>query len=119
MKFLLDESAELRLASTLEEAGHDVTVIARDYPHALPDHEVLEIACDEQRVLITNDRDFGELIFRQRLPHYGVIYFRLPDQPVVEKAETLRRILRDYSDQLSKFIVVTENDVRVRETRPS
>ncbi len=64
MKFLLDESADFPLASFLKQLGHDVTAIAHDYPHALKDREVLSIAREEQRILIANDRDFGELIFR-------------------------------------------------------
>lgn len=67
MRFLLDESADFPLAAFLKIQGHDVTAIAHDYPHALKDQEVLAIARQEQRILITNDRDFGELLVRQRL----------------------------------------------------
>jgi predicted nuclease of predicted toxin-antitoxin system len=77
VRFLLDENAEYRLAAFLRERGHEVTAVARDYPGALTDREVLAIALVEARILITNDRDFGELIVRERLPHAGVIYFRL------------------------------------------
>ena len=77
MNFLLDESAEFRLAALLQQHGHYVKAIAHDYPSGLPDRQVLAIAKNEQRILITNDRDFGELIFRQRMPHAGVILFRL------------------------------------------
>lgn len=80
MRFLLDESAEYRLASFLRNPGHDVTAIAHDYPAGLADTEVLALARREDRILITNDRDFGELIIRQRLAHAGVIFFRLSDQ---------------------------------------
>ncbi|MGH2369863.1 MAG: DUF5615 family PIN-like protein, partial [Chloroflexota bacterium] len=65
MPFLLDESADFPLATHLKEWGHDVTAIAHDYPHALSDQDVLAIAVREQRVLITNDLDFGELIVRR------------------------------------------------------
>ncbi len=78
MRFLLDESAEYRIATFLRQAGHDVTAIAYDHPQGLADIEVLRIAEAERRILITNDRDFGELIFRRGLSHSGVIYFRLP-----------------------------------------
>ena len=67
MKFLLDESAEFRLATFLEGEGHDAKTIAHDFQHSLSDEEVLAIALREQRILITNDRDFGELIVRRRL----------------------------------------------------
>ena len=64
-------------------------MIARDHPRALPDEEVLSIALREDRILITNDRDFGELIFRQRLPHSGVILFRLPATALAAKLSRL------------------------------
>lgn len=64
MRFLLDESADLPLREHLRRLGHDATAIAHEYPGALPDSDVLAIAVSEDRVLITNDRDFGELVFR-------------------------------------------------------
>ncbi|KFD42046.1 hypothetical protein HY02_09035 [Peptococcaceae bacterium SCADC1_2_3] len=114
MKFLLDESADFPLASYLKEIGHDVTAIAHDYPHALKDHEVLDIAYREQRILITNDRDFGELIFRRRLPHTGVILFRLGIETLENKRTWLQHILTNYAHDLHSFLVVTERGVRVR-----
>lgn len=108
MKFLLDESAEYRIAHALRVRGHDVTAIAHDYPRALPDIEVLAIAVAEQRILITNDRDFGELIVRQKLPHTGVIYSRLElAAPVEEKIAVLQRLLSSHQHHLNQFLVVT------------
>lgn len=68
MRFLFDQSTDRRLAMYLKELGHDVTVVALDYPPSLPDEQVLGIALQEQRILVTEDRDFGELIFRRHLP---------------------------------------------------
>jgi len=117
MKFLLDESADFPLASYLKTQGHDVTAIAHDYPHALKDREVLAVARREQRILITNDHDFGELIFRQQLPHSGVILFRLHGEDLPTKIAWLEYALTSYADQLSQFLVITERGVRVRRTR--
>jgi len=69
MKFLLDESADYPLAGHLRSLGYDVTAFAHDYPSALKDWQVLSLAHNEERVVITNDRDFGELVFRRQLPH--------------------------------------------------
>ena len=114
MRFLLDESAEFRIALFLRDAGHDVTAIAHEYPQSLPDRDVLAIANAEQRILITNDRDFGELIFRERLPHTGVIYFRLPlDTTADQKIAWLQRILAEHADALSQFIVVMPTRLRI------
>src|SRR4051812_25262357 len=105
MRFLLDENAEFRIAAFLKDQGHDVTAIAHDYPASLPDSEVLQLAVSEQRILITNDRDFGALIFHQRLPHTGVIYFRLPLDTTAElKIAWLKRIFADYADRLDQFL---------------
>lgn len=115
MRFLLDESDEYRIADFLQAEGHDITAIAHDYPHALPDAEVLAIAAAEQRVLITNDRDFGNLIVRQKRPHAGVIYFRLGlSATAEEKIVHLRRLLISHWDQLDQFLVVTPRGIRVR-----
>ena len=77
MRFLLDESADSRLEAYVAEREHVVLRLVRDFQGGLPDIEVLRIARQENCILITNDRDFGELIFRRRLPHAGVIFFRL------------------------------------------
>ncbi len=119
MKFLLDESAEYRLAASLADQGHDVTAIAHDYPHSLTDVEVITIAHDEQRILITNDRDFGELVFRHRMQHCGVILFRLPSGHTDQKLDALRELLTSHADRLDQFIVVGQSGPRVRRARRS
>ncbi len=110
MKFLLDESAELRLAILLRREGHDVKAIAHDYPHGLPDDDVLALAREEQRILVTNDRDFGELVFRHRLTHSGVIFFRMRDQATTTKLARMQTLLQNYTDRLDQFIVITTQD---------
>ena len=116
MKFLLDESVEHRLAGFLQQLGHDVKAIVYDYPASLPDHNVLAIANQEKRILLTNDRgDFGELIFRRGLPHHGVILFRLKDADIETKSQRLKQVISEYTDQLHHFIVVTPGKIRVKE----
>jgi predicted nuclease of predicted toxin-antitoxin system len=114
MRFLLDESADLRLLPFLTELGHDATAVARDYPNALADREVLALARRERRVLITNDLDFGELVVRIGLPHRGVVLFRLSTTSLAAKEERLEFVLTRYHDRLSEFLTVTDGRVRVR-----
>jgi predicted nuclease of predicted toxin-antitoxin system len=119
MKFLFDENVEFRLAEALRADGHDVTVIALDYPVARADTEVLALAVAEQRILITNDRDFGELVVCGNHAHCGVIFFRLGlASSAAEKLVLLRRVLISHRDRLDQFIVVTRRGVRVRGTTP-
>jgi predicted nuclease of predicted toxin-antitoxin system len=116
MRFLLDESADFPLAAFLKQLGHDVTAIAHDYPQALSDLQVLAIAYQEQRILITNDHDFGELLFRRRLPHAGVILFRLGQEDLQTKQTWLLHVLRYHSESLQHFMVVTNQKIRIRRT---
>jgi predicted nuclease of predicted toxin-antitoxin system len=114
MRFLLDESADFPLAAFLRTLGHDVTTIAHDYPYGLKDADVLAIAHREQRILITNDRDFGELVFRRNQSHAGVILFRLDLETLPIKQQWLRHIVTVYADRLGEFIVITPRGIRVR-----
>lgn len=115
MKFLFDQSADFRLIPHLSNLGHDVKAISRDYPHSLPDEDVLEISRKEQRILIVADRDFGELIFQQGLAHSGVIFFRLPGASLQAKIEHLNTALSEHTDdlELGAFLVVTPGQIRV------
>jgi predicted nuclease of predicted toxin-antitoxin system len=114
MKFLLDQSTDGRLAVYLRKLGHDVTRIAADYPAGLLDPKVLSIAHAEGRILITDDRDFGEWVFRHKHPHAGVIFLRLGTYAPLElKIERLEYVLTHYADQLDQFLVVKKGNVRV------
>ena|SRR2546425_3195561 len=117
MKFLLDENADRRLVPFLKNVGHDVKVIAYDYPHGLLDQEVLAIAVKEQRILITQDTsDFGELIFRKQHPHSGVLLFRFKSEErnIDLRKSRLAYVLESYVDQLHHFLVITPERIRVR-----
>jgi len=114
MKFLFDQNFDRRLLSPLLAVGHDVTVVSKDYAAGLPDREVLAIANAEGRILLTNDRDFGELAVDQQLPHSGIIYLRLRRTSAATKLERLLAVLTEFADQLDRFLVVTEHEVRIR-----
>ncbi len=117
MKFLLDANVEYRLAHFLVSLGYDVKTIAYDYPAYLSDETVLSCAVEEKRILITNDRDFGELIFRQHLPHTGIILFRLKNfKDITEKLHWLEILLHTYRNDLHHYLVVTQHGVRIRKT---
>lgn len=117
MKFLFDEGIPLRLRTYLEDNSHDVTTVGVEHPNALTDETVLEIANREHRILITNDRDYSELIVNQKKSHHGVIYFRLRYVPLETRIAYLQRVLRDYSDQLDQLIVISRGGaIRVHRT---
>jgi predicted nuclease of predicted toxin-antitoxin system len=113
VKFLVDASSDARLVGHLQRQGHDVTRIGTHYPGDLEDWEVLALARDENRVLITDDRDFGQLIISQRMQHAGVIYFRLDSTKIELRNARLNEVLLRFREQLGGFLVVTNNNVRV------
>ncbi len=115
MKFLIDASCDARLVDHLRHLGHDVTRVGPDYPARLRDSEVLAHAYREQRILVTDDRDFGELIFRQRHAHAGVIYLRLDTTQIAVRTARVDHVLTTYSGDLDKFIVVSTQTVRLRQ----
>lgn len=114
MRFLVDQSSPARLEGFLRSHGHDATRVGRQYLHGLADIDVLAIAHAEQRVLITNDRDFGELVFVRAQPHAGVIYFRLSTTTLAGHVARLMHVLAHHAADLGAFLVVTDHTVRVR-----
>lgn len=89
-----------------------------DKARGLDDESIIERAYHGNYILITNDKDFGELVFRMMKPHKGVILLRLKDERPKNKIAVLKRVLELYSDELfNNFIVVTEKTVRIIEQR--
>ena len=114
MRILCDESVELRVAQYLQVFAHDVELVGTDYPKAISDAEVLRIAVQTNRVLITNDSDFGELVFREGHPHAGIILLCLSKLATIEKASLLAGICNAPPVDLRQFVVVSTRGIRVR-----
>ena len=113
MNFLADESRARPVILALREAGHDVVAIV-EIARGATDDQVLERALKEKRVLITEDRDFGELVYARGRSSAGVILVRFPTRArraktatVVEAVSRLGSRLRD------AFSVVEPGRVRI------
>jgi predicted nuclease of predicted toxin-antitoxin system len=92
--------------------GHDVFSVY-DEARGMRDDDILDKAYSQKWVLITNDKDFGEKIYRGNLPHSGVVFLRLQDERAAAKIAVLSNLLTFYSDRLPNyFVVVTESRVR-------
>jgi predicted nuclease of predicted toxin-antitoxin system len=112
MRFLVDECTGPAVAAWLISSGHDVYSVYDQSPGD-SDDDVLARALAEYRILITNDRDFGELIFREGRSHRGVVFLRLHDERPANKIRVLTGLLATHADQLaSQFVVVTETQIR-------
>ncbi|MGE0059404.1 MAG: DUF5615 family PIN-like protein [Dehalococcoidia bacterium] len=114
MRLLLDANVHRDLTRILQELGHDVETIAATQYRSLPDPQILAIAFQRERVLITNDRDFGELVFKDKLPHRGVIYLRLATTLAPEIAEHVQEVIESGLLEKNGFVVATERRMRLR-----
>ena len=117
MKFLLDVCAASRsLHTLLVDLDHDVVSARHGLSHAT-DEELLTLAYEQQRVLVTEDKDFGELVFVRRLPHPCIV--RFVEMRVVEKVAAMRDLIERYEDAMQEgtLIVVTRGLVRLRSGR--
>ncbi len=112
MRFLVDECTGPKVAQWLRAQGHEVFSVFHD-ARGLEDVDVIRKAHAENWILITNDKDFGEKVYRERFPHRGVVLLRLEDERATCKIEALRQLLSNYADRLAdQFVVVTEARIR-------
>jgi predicted nuclease of predicted toxin-antitoxin system len=118
MRFLVDECTGPAVAHWLREQGHDVVSVYEE-ARASADDVVIQMASKDERILITNDKDFGEKVFRCRRSHSGVVLLRLNDERPVSKIQVVSRLLELYADKLQgSFIVVSEQRIKIGKRRP-
>jgi len=114
MKLVADESLHGAIITRLRADGHTVRAI-RETDIGAVDPEVLRIAVSEQALLLTQDKDFGELVYRLGLTHCGIVLVRLIGLPPDDRAELVSTVIRDRADELpNAFSVITESEVRIR-----
>ncbi|MFH1626392.1 MAG: DUF5615 family PIN-like protein [Pseudomonadota bacterium] len=111
MKFLVDRCAGQKLAEWMRIQGHDV-LEARTLGPDPGDRELLEMAAKQERVLVTIDTDFGELIYVDRIAHSGMV--RLPDVPAGKRIKLMEKIFLEYETQLRNRAIITVRGARVR-----
>jgi len=112
MRFLVDECTGPSVAAWLLSQKHDVFSVY-DQARGMGDDDIIALAFAEKRILITNDKDFGEKVYREHRPHMGVILLRLDDERSFAKIGVLDRLLAGYAGQLAgSFVVATETVVR-------
>lgn len=112
MRFLVDECTGPAVASWLRTQAFEVFSVYEESRGA-SDDVILRKAQVENWILITNDKDFGEMVYRERKPHRGVVFLRLQDERAASKIDAIRKLLRDHADRLpDAFVVVTDTHVR-------
>ena len=113
MNFVADESCARPVIQALRQAGHDVVAIA-EIAKGATDDQVLERALKEKRVLITEDRDFGELVYARGRSSSGVILVRFPSRARRAKSATVIEAVSKLGSRLGDaFTVVQPGRLRI------
>jgi predicted nuclease of predicted toxin-antitoxin system len=116
MKLLADESVDFGIITGLRQNGFEVISVLEDFS-GLTDTEVLKIATDYKCLLITEDKDFGELTFRLKLKHYGILLIRLSDLSRQYRVETAIRTIQSHFDKLNNnFTVLNKKGLRIKKS---
>lgn len=114
MRLLADENVPLPVVEGLREDGHDVEWVAADSP-GIGDRSVMQQAREEERVLLTFDKDFGTLTFQTEEAHpVGILLFRLPPLSKKELADFVVGTIRDREDWEGHFAVIEKQQIRMR-----
>ncbi|NER98441.1 MAG: hypothetical protein F6J86_32220 [Symploca sp. SIO1B1] len=117
MRFLLDQDVYALTIRFLVNAGHDVVLAAEMGLSQASDEEILKIAQEQSRVLVTRDRDYGNLVFVKAIGT-GVIYLRISPSNVNTVHKELTHILQIYSEMelAGAFVVVEPGGHRFRQS---
>jgi predicted nuclease of predicted toxin-antitoxin system len=119
MRLLADESVDMAVVRAPREAGHDVRAIAEDEPGA-EDVAVAERSMSEERTLLTEDRDFGRLVFALNQPTSGVIYMRFSARNRLAFAsEVMAVVAREDDRLLEAFTVIQPGRTRIGRLPPT
>lgn len=114
MRFLADECCDALVVRMLRNMGYDVTYVAELAP-GLADHDVLARSVAEECILLTEDRDFGELVFRGQETAFGIVLLRILPENRRQKPDRIAALVQQYESELPRSIViVTLNTIRIR-----
>ena len=114
MKFIADENIDLPIINRLREENLNVLSVYESH-RGIADDDVLNVANSENAVLLTIDKDFGELVFRKKMISSGVVLIRLAGLPNKDKAEIVTSVIKAHHNELYKaFTVITSESIRIR-----
>lgn len=114
MNFLADEGIDRQIVDRLRAGGHEVYYAAESAP-ATPDDHLLQYANEHHAIVVTSDKDFGELIYRMGRAHAGVILLRVAGLSADAKCDHVLTVLRERAAEIpGAFTVITPGAVRIR-----
>jgi predicted nuclease of predicted toxin-antitoxin system len=110
---MIDVGVGKKVELWLREQGYDVKTV-RSFDPKAEDVEILKIAESESRMVVTMDKDFGELVYRSGKAHAGVLILRLEDATGNEKVDVVKKILKEHSDKIqNRFCVFQAGRLRI------
>ena len=114
MNFVADESVDAPVVHLLRENQYDIIYITEDYA-GYSDKDVLELANKHKRILLTQDKDFGELVYRLKQIHSGVILLRLEGLKPEQKAKFVLNAIKHHDKELqNSFTIIQHRLIRIR-----
>ena len=118
LSLLADENIDQRLVSSLRLAGISVYSVAESSP-GITDEEVMPLSENLRAMILTDDKDFGEIVFRKQRSCRGIVLLRLTGVDYSRKADHVIQVIDRYgSEMIGKFVVITAERVRIRKLLP-
>jgi len=118
LSLLADENIDQRLVSSLRLAGIFVYSVAESSP-GISDEEVMRLSENLSAMILTDDKDFGEIVFRKQRSCRGIVLLRLTGVDYSRKADHVIQVIDRYgSEMIGKFVVITAERVRIRKLLP-
>lgn len=112
--FVADENFDFTVVNQLREKGFSVLAIAESF-FSVADPQVLQIAVDRNSILLTEDKDFGELVHRLRMSHCGILLVRLLKISSQEKSRRVCEVIEKQGIELiNSFSVLSNEQLRIR-----
>jgi predicted nuclease of predicted toxin-antitoxin system len=113
LRFLADESCDFGVVRALRAEGYDVVALSEITSHTI-DSEVIAQAYREKRILLTEDKDFGQLVFASQADSAGVILIRFPGNARKALQETVVKLILERRDEIQNaFVVIQPSHIRV------
>ncbi|MFU8770047.1 MAG: DUF5615 family PIN-like protein [Desulfotignum sp.] len=109
LKFLVDVGVGKSIETYLQKAGYDVSAV-RDIDTCMKDEDIIRTAFLESRMVITMDKDFGELVYHSSMKHCGILLLRLEDAVSSRKLNVIQFIVENFSDRIKNCFCVFQND---------
>ena len=114
MQFLADESCDFSIVRALRAAGHDVVAVVEGSLRGSSDAKVIELAATDRRILLTEDKDFGQLVMASAKENAGVIFIRYPHAARQDLAPAILDLVASRSEALyGAFVVVQPGRIRI------